>query len=857
MAKKSRRTTKNGNGITNQSWFMPLFLLLLGVLVVQIYVSTGSPLKVASPGIEPSDLPSDGYVILSESPQMNPWTGAVIQDIEEMAWYTGRDESEWSGSLLVARYDGYLGVMDVLSGDIYWEWDLNAGGAWFSTSDTHLQAIGYEPTQEVLYLVLDGARREIWRLPGNGLGSGWTQANLLEAWEAGSETEGPCGEDLPLYVNRLTTNGGGGVGGPMNWGSCQFALWGIDANYPDSFHGGSYFEEARVTWVCTGDIGDGPKYYAFQADAACMAAPDLMTDENCMNMPSCLVSGEKEIADLPQDYDPFDRRYSTKGWGGFNNVPMADDDDSYVSPKWILRVMSDDGPSFGSRAQTEGYIYAFDWDMNFDSAFEDNPSHHESGLSTVYTEILYPPLIWVSLDNGYLNPWGFDDAPDYVVDACKLDGEPTVAACDYVNPTGYPGDIESAYAGRTGSHQRLTFHTAWYGPFEFEAHPNDFPNDQWYMFPLHDIRPPQILNAGYWSCSDPDEFGGCNVAPVEHRCDYHWEEEGGCTDEGYFWTDYGNGWIYGFEAEGRIAPWLSMDEPGDCIVNVLDLETGDPWSYWSPVAPWGEFSENYYTAPSNYRSTDAGTGWVDVSGPACIAMVCNDELQNPMHYLEGTGTPQGPSWFWPHQDNVPAFDFVGSWESFLFDINGGCIEMFGWPDPPVLNPIPDYVVKVGENWQISATCEEQNELPVRFMNDADLFNIDPITGVMRYTPVDADIGIYDIQVMCEDSESETDTTSFRFIVTAATGIGGSSGPRAPSVPEIPLEEEEGPPLLSLVPGEDASFNIGDFLSNIWDSILNFLWTGELKFSSSGYQPRPRDCGGSCSTHSLNVDPRRV
>jgi len=731
-------------------WFKPVMILLVGLFIIELSIQTGI-LNVANGPYSEWDIPEDGYRIMSEWPQFHPELGALVSDVEDMGF---GNEAWRDGRVLVSNAGGILGFLDLRSGTIVWVSEAEGGPPsereWFNPYESRLQAIGYDHINDVIYLGVDGAQREIWRLPGDP--EFWTLDVLLEK------------DGLGQYKNRLMPSGHAELvpGGPQY---CSEALWGIDVGYPYA-PGDEHPWWSTLAWVCIGNAGSGPKYYFFRADAEC-AASVIPTDSGGNGFTDCVeaVDGWPTALniDLPYDYDPDDARYSTKGWGGFN-YDWSHEWGAWNN-EWVLRTFNPDAT--GDRAQTEGLIVRINWEGNsVEHIFADQPALHESGLTPIYVDDeSLNQEVWISIDNGYINPWGYGDSAPGVVDACRVDGSPNVAACDYINPMGGPNDIESAYGGAGGtgvheedSHSRLLFSS------DNPGFAQDFPCydcgvdarnipwgwdnlygtrlDSWkMMWPLWDISPPDMGNAGWI-----DNEG------VTHSCDFEdawcdWEnpEEGcGCSSgEGAFLYDYGWAWMLHVNSDVPITPWVELahswwpGDPdainGDCVYQYApDGETTG--AFWDAMTPW-MITDDSLPSPSPYKGVYHNMS-ESVSGRACIAVVCNDEMQDPRHYKEQFS---GQSWVWRQTGNYPFLGWMALGGPFYFNINGGCNEL-----PPPSLPTSGYG---------SSGRTQQLEPPEN--------------------------------------------------VTV----------------EIP---PEAPPTLALLPA--GEFNFGDFLSNLWERIWTFIWT---------------------------------
>lgn len=89
-------------------------------------------------------------------------------------------------------------------------------------------------------------------------------------------------------------------------------------------------------------------------------------------------------------------------------------------------------------------------------------------------------------------------------------------------------------------------------------------------------------------------------------------------------------------------------------------------------------------------------------------------------------------------------------------------------DVPIIDPIPDQIAYRGTEfvYQVVAHDEDLGNIHgerLTYMDNSDLFDIDPETGEIRFTPTVADIGVYNVSVGAEDEER--DSGFFTFVLT--------------------------------------------------------------------------------------------
>jgi hypothetical protein len=86
-------------------------------------------------------------------------------------------------------------------------------------------------------------------------------------------------------------------------------------------------------------------------------------------------------------------------------------------------------------------------------------------------------------------------------------------------------------------------------------------------------------------------------------------------------------------------------------------------------------------------------------------------------------------------------------------------EIINTPDPPVITVEDNYYAKVGESFEMNVLVEDEDVGDtMMFWDDTDLFDINPTTGVISFTPERGDEGTHTIKVSVFDGNITTDKT---------------------------------------------------------------------------------------------------
>lgn len=102
---------------------------------------------------------------------------------------------------------------------------------------------------------------------------------------------------------------------------------------------------------------------------------------------------------------------------------------------------------------------------------------------------------------------------------------------------------------------------------------------------------------------------------------------------------------------------------------------------------------------------------------------------------------------------------------------------------------------------ISANVTTDTGETVNYTDNTSLFNINPATGVISFTPTDNNVGIYWVQINITDSHGTTNTSIFNFTV-----YNEEDAPVLEAIPNL-TNLTEGAPVTFYVNFSDADFNI--------------------------------------------------
>ncbi|GAH07361.1 unnamed protein product, partial [marine sediment metagenome] len=87
-------------------------------------------------------------------------------------------------------------------------------------------------------------------------------------------------------------------------------------------------------------------------------------------------------------------------------------------------------------------------------------------------------------------------------------------------------------------------------------------------------------------------------------------------------------------------------------------------------------------------------------------------------------------------------------------------------DPPVIvSDLPPLIeVLEDEVYTLELIGKDDEDDDLIWSDDSDMFDIDPVTAVITFVPVQDDVGIYDITITIDDGNGGTDVLTFRLEV---------------------------------------------------------------------------------------------
>ena len=170
--------------------------------------------------------------------------------------------------------------------------------------------------------------------------------------------------------------------------------------------------------------------------------------------------------------------------------------------------------------------------------------------------------------------------------------------------------------------------------------------------------------------------------------------------------------------------------------------------------------------------------------------------------------------FTPKQSDVGAYNItitatdragVNTTQSFTLTVED--VE-----DPPVMKSIPDQLATEEEPFTFTAFATD-TDLPygdsLVFSDDTDLFDIDPVTGVISFTPRTKDIGVYKITLRVNDTHGKSDRRTMNLTVRNYLG----TVDKPPSIPAIPDQTAvEAEPFTLTINATDPELEDGDSIS---------------------------------------------
>ncbi len=135
-------------------------------------------------------------------------------------------------------------------------------------------------------------------------------------------------------------------------------------------------------------------------------------------------------------------------------------------------------------------------------------------------------------------------------------------------------------------------------------------------------------------------------------------------------------------------------------------------------------------------------------------------------------------------------------------------------DPPMLTPIGKQIAVEDSVFTLQVRCRDVDaeldpEEEVTFSDDTALFDIDPITGLIEFTPRQDQVGTYATQVVAKDREEATDSETFT----------------------LEIQDAQDPPMLEAIP--DQSATVGQpFTYSVAASDIDIPYGDKLTFSDN-------------------------
>jgi PKD repeat protein len=115
-----------------------------------------------------------------------------------------------------------------------------------------------------------------------------------------------------------------------------------------------------------------------------------------------------------------------------------------------------------------------------------------------------------------------------------------------------------------------------------------------------------------------------------------------------------------------------------------------------------------------------------------------------------------------------------------FDSETFLLTIMNTNDAPELTEAPDQQARVGEPFAFTATASDVDDANLMFSDDSELFVIDPVTGVISFTPEKDDAGTHTVTITATDSQGISDSQTFTIDIEGVK------------------EKEEGPDWMSIV-----------------------------------------------------------
>ncbi len=160
--------------------------------------------------------------------------------------------------------------------------------------------------------------------------------------------------------------------------------------------------------------------------------------------------------------------------------------------------------------------------------------------------------------------------------------------------------------------------------------------------------------------------------------------------------------------------------------------------------------EAYVGYPLNYEVMASGTDlrYSDYTSLFDINPLTGEFTFTPAHEQGG-----------PNVVIVKAEDAEGNSDTTIFEI-----EVKGYSRPPIIETIPDFTVQAGQPFSyLTKATDEENET-LLFIDNSTLFDINPLSGIISFTPAPSSIGSHSIKITATDTRGLAGTEEFEIIV---------------------------------------------------------------------------------------------
>jgi hypothetical protein len=166
------------------------------------------------------------------------------------------------------------------------------------------------------------------------------------------------------------------------------------------------------------------------------------------------------------------------------------------------------------------------------------------------------------------------------------------------------------------------------------------------------------------------------------------------------------------------------------------------------------------------------------------ALIAN--ISEDGHHLDFKIPSKGKNWWGTVGFRVGAMDTDGLWrDSPRFYVTVDPVN-----DPPVITPIGRQEAIEGVPFNLTVKFKDVDmdldpTEEITFGDNSSLFNIDPLSGEILFTPTQEQVGVYDIQITATDAAGETDIKNFT----------------------LEVKDAEDPPILDPIPEQSGTEDI--------------------------------------------------